>query len=156
MTTATHDNHGHRITDATQARDFVLAGNAVFTLVSDATGARFTYRVRASRDGAVHFVAFLGGSDNCTDYRYIGFVRNGAFVYGGIKAKAGQGAPCVRAIGWALRHLLAETPDLPDVLEVWHEGRCGRCGRRLTVPESIATGLGPECAGRVGRGSAAA
>jgi hypothetical protein len=44
------------------------------------------------------------------------------------------------AFGWAWRH-----PD-SDKLEVWHEGRCGRCGRRLTVPESIESGLGPECA----------
>ena len=27
----------------------------------------------------------------------------------------------------------------------WHEGRCGRCGRKLTVPESIEAGYGPEC-----------
>lgn len=35
--------------------------------------------------------------------------------------------------------------DLPVQVEVWHEGRCGHCGRRLTVPESIADGLGPRC-----------
>jgi len=28
---------------------------------------------------------------------------------------------------------------------VFHEGACGRCGRTLTVPESIASGFGPEC-----------
>jgi hypothetical protein len=28
------------------------------------------------------------------------------------------------------------------------EARCRRCGRALTHPESIATGLGPVCAGR--------
>lgn len=27
--------------------------------------------------------------------------------------------------------------------------RCGRCGRELTDPESIARGIGPECAGRL-------
>lgn len=32
--------------------------------------------------------------------------------------------------------------------KVHHEGRCGKCGRRLTVPESIETGLGPECSGK--------
>lgn len=37
--------------------------------------------------------------------------------------------------------------DLPEC-EVWHEGRCGRCGRKLTVPESIETGIGPDCAKR--------
>jgi hypothetical protein len=30
--------------------------------------------------------------------------------------------------------------------KVHHEGRCGRCGRTLTVPESIESGIGPECA----------
>lgn len=28
-------------------------------------------------------------------------------------------------------------------------GRCGRCGRRLTDPESIRRGIGPECAALV-------
>tara|TARA_R110002096_G_scaffold84290_4_gene194649 strand:+ start:14 stop:667 length:654 start_codon:yes stop_codon:yes gene_type:complete len=31
-------------------------------------------------------------------------------------------------------------------MEIWHEGKCSRCGRKLTVPSSIATGLGPVCA----------
>ena len=30
--------------------------------------------------------------------------------------------------------------------EMLHEGRCGRCARRLTVPASVASGIGPECA----------
>jgi hypothetical protein len=34
-------------------------------------------------------------------------------------------------------------------LAVYHEGRCGACGRRLTTPESISSGLGPVCAGRI-------
>jgi hypothetical protein len=28
---------------------------------------------------------------------------------------------------------------------VWHEGSCARCGKKLTVPESIESGFGPEC-----------
>jgi hypothetical protein len=39
--------------------------------------------------------------------------------------------------------------ELPKGLKVHHEGRCCRCGRKLTVPESIETGLGPECASRL-------
>jgi len=30
-----------------------------------------------------------------------------------------------------------------------HEGKCGRCGRKLTVPLSIETGIGPECASKM-------
>jgi hypothetical protein len=39
---------------------------------------------------------------------------------------------------------------MPDGVVIWHEGRCGRCGRRLTVPESIESGYGPECIGKIG------
>jgi hypothetical protein len=28
-------------------------------------------------------------------------------------------------------------------------GRCRRCGRTLTDPDSLAKGIGPDCAGRV-------
>jgi hypothetical protein len=54
----------------------------------------------------------------------------------------------VRGFGWLWRRL-TQGQDLPDKVEVWHEGRCGKCSRRLTVPESIATGLGPVCASRL-------
>lgn len=30
--------------------------------------------------------------------------------------------------------------------------RCSKCGRVLTNPDSIARGMGPECAGTTGRG----
>jgi hypothetical protein len=33
--------------------------------------------------------------------------------------------------------------------DVHHEGKCGRCGRKLTVPESVKSGFGPECAGKI-------
>jgi hypothetical protein len=41
--------------------------------------------------------------------------------------------------------LWAHIDDLPESLEIWHEGSCLRCGRKLTVPESIESGYGPEC-----------
>lgn len=51
-------------------------------------------------------------------------------------------------------HWIAARLRTPDVLmeksDWWHEGVCGRCGRRLTVPESIETGFGPECRKAVG------
>lgn len=50
-----------------------------------------------------------------------------------------------RVFYWLWTGHMAQDKELPEQIEVWHEGRCGRCGRRLTVPESIANGLGPEC-----------
>lgn len=122
---------------------FILGGKAVFTVANPETGNRYTYRVRASKDGRVHFVSLLTGSDNESDYSYIGFIRDGAFFHGGAKSRAGRNAPGVVAFGWVWRKRANPAPA-----EVWHEGRCCRCGRKLTVPESIATGMGPECSGR--------
>ena len=50
-----------------------------------------------------------------------------------------------RAFEWLWRMLKSAKP-LPPTFEFWHEGRCGKCGKKLTTPESIERGLGPECA----------
>lgn len=135
-----------QIADPRQALRFILAGNATVTLVSKTTGNRFTYKVRASEDGAVHFVSLLNGPDNESQYAYFGYVRRGVFFHGGRKAKVAETAPSARGFKWAFEQFSAG--QMPASLEVWHEGRCGRCGRKLTVPSSIASGFGPECEGR--------
>lgn len=138
--------------DAPSAVAFMLAGNATVTLRSTSTGARYTYRVRAAQDGAVSFVALLGGQDNESDYRYLGYIRHGVsgamYFHGGRKAKVGFDAPSAKAFAWSYGRLAKG--EMPQGLEVWHEGCCGRCGRKLTVPESIASGFGPECSRRLG------
>lgn len=134
------------------ARRFVLAGKAVVTLANTATGGRFTFKVTRSKDGdkrePTYFVKVLAGPDNSSDYRYVGFVRHEQFIHGGAKSFADKSAPSVVAFEWFTRRVLFGTSPVSDKLAVYHEGRCGRCGRRLTVPESIESGLGPECAGK--------
>ena len=132
------------INTAEKSLRFILAGNARITFRSARSGTRFSYRVKASDDGKVHFVAVLAGYDNDSDYRYIGIIKNGRFIHGRDKAFANANAPSVLAFGWAFKNLSHE--KLPETLEVFHQGRCGRCGRTLTVPESIESGLGPVCA----------
>ncbi len=134
---------------------FALAGNATLTLRSVVSGTRFTYKVRlaAGQDESTPperrtwFVKLLCGSDNTSDYRYIGFIRGGRFIHGAGKSFASADAPSVIAFGWFVRTVLFGQ-KVTEKLEVWHEGCCGRCGRKLTVPESIETGMGPDCAGR--------
>lgn len=135
-----------QLTTAQEALAFMHGGNATVTLRSKATGTRFTYRIRASEDGAVHFVSVLSGPDNESQYAYIGYVKRGIFFHGGAKARAKADAPACKAFAWSWKSLVQDR--LPDSLEVWHEGRCGRCNRKLTVPSSIRSGFGPECAGR--------
>lgn len=130
-------------------RAYALAGRATITIRSTRTGERFTYRVSRANDepyakinrGPVWFVGLLGGPDNVADYRYIGVVDERGFRLTA-KSRVGPSAPSVVAFSWLARNWES------GLVEVWHEGSCGRCGRRLTVPESIESGIGPTCAGR--------
>lgn len=126
---------------------FILAGYAIFTLVSRKTGTRFTYRVSVAKDRPdLFFVSVLTGPQNTTDYQYVGVItRDGGFRHTA-KSKIGTDAPSVKAIQWTIEKLMDGVE--PDQLEIYHLGKCGKCGRPLTVPESIITGLGPTCAGR--------
>jgi hypothetical protein len=133
-------------TTASDARAFMAAGKATVTLQSKATGVRFTYKIGVSEDGQIHFVSLLRGADNETAFSYFGYIRRGVFFHGAAKAKVAHDAPSVKAFSWAWRALQLDV--LPAALEIWHEGRCGRCNRKLTVPTSIANGIGPECATR--------
>ena len=140
-----------RLMTAESALAFIRAGKATVTLVSARTGTRFTYRVSAAPDGAdTFFVALLNGPDNTGDYKYLGRIARGIFWAGRKVPRPGDigpDSPSSKAFTWAWKHLIRG--ELPDSLEIWHEGRCGRCARKLTVPASIASGFGPECIGRM-------
>lgn len=143
-----NDRHPHRITDIAAIKRFVLGGNARFTLVSGKTGTRFTYRVRASECGRFRWVNLLTGPDNDSSYEFLGTIfEDGSYRHGKRSRVAGE-APSAVAFQWFFD--VVASGMVPSTLEFWHEGRCGRCGRVLTVPESIATGFGPECAGILG------
>jgi hypothetical protein len=128
---------------------FILGGNARFTIRSKKTGTRFSYRVRKSEDGSIFFVSVLTGSDNDSDFSYIGTLTPRGPYRHGKKSKITSTAPSAAAFAWFWGSLYAGRPSLSDQVEVFHEGRCGRCARALTVPESIESGFGPECINHV-------
>lgn len=133
---------------STDVRRFILAGHALFTIRNAQTGGRFTYRVKASEPNDKHpqqawFVSVLNGSDNLRDYAYLGMISESGSYFRTAKSRFTDDATCHKAFAW----FWARIDTLPEWIEVWHHGMCGRCGRLLTVPESIARGLGPECAG---------
>jgi len=142
------------LSTAQRALQFITGGNATFTLRSKATGARYTYKVRRAKDnpayannGVVYFVSLLSGPDNTGDYVYIGMIKHNVFQLTRKSHMNNDSIP-VKALAWSLRRLVGGI--LPAELEIWHAGKCGRCGRTLTVPESVASGFGPECAGKLG------
>jgi hypothetical protein len=126
---------------------FALAGNATFTVTSKKTGTRFTFKVRQPNDNTPHFVSLMNGPDNENSYCFLGSIFNNSEYHHGKKSHVGQDAPSAQAFKWVWAH--RNDPTLTEKVEVHHEGKCCRCGRKLTVPESIESGIGPECAGKV-------
>lgn len=139
----------NHLLDAEKAKRFILAGNARVTLVSLKTDARYTYRVQQAGDKPdMWFVYLLTGSDNESDFTYIGIISGFSFRTTNKSKLPADSAP-VAGFSYAMKALLLQTvPQIPSSLQIWHEGRCGRCNRALTVPESILSGFGPECAKR--------
>lgn len=142
-------------------RDFITAGKAILTVevpphlkrTQPDVAPHYTYKIARAKDGdSPLFVSLLTGPDNLSDFTYLGILDE---LTGGVRLTRASKLP---AEAWPVRLLShvckAIFQDRGSEIEragfaVHHEGRCGRCGRRLTVPESITTGLGPECAGRI-------
>lgn len=136
-------------------RNFVLGGKAIFTLLNTHTGRRLTYKVYKPRPTQKNepdrlLVLVLTGPNNETDYQFLGIIFDSTRYFRGRSSRISESAQSAKVFAWFWRTLA--NGGMPDYVEFWHEGRCGRCGRRLTVPESLATGVGPACAGTSRRG----
>lgn len=131
---------------------YLLAGNAVFTLLNTKTNVRFTFKVKQLKEDdepkPLWFVSLLSGPCNTSDYSYLGCIWEGKRYSHGKKSRIGRNTPSAKAFAWFFGHLVRGS-TFPDVLEVYHNGYCGRCNRELTVPESVELGLGPVCAEKV-------
>lgn len=140
-----------RLTTWQAVRAFVFAGNATFTLVSVATGTRFTYKVREAErkenNARLWFVSLLRGPNNEEDFAYMGVIDAKGFR-STKKSRISPDAASHKAFAWFYVRM-EQGGAMATTLEVWHEGKCGRCGRKLTVPESVERGIGPECAERM-------
>jgi hypothetical protein len=154
MSTATTE-HRAQFTTAEAAHKALFAGNATLTVVSKKTGERFTIKIHQpdpDENGrpAPFIVGLLSGPDNTADYRYMGLLKNDG-VRLTAKSRISTKAPSVQGLTWLVRHV-ANGSFPGDKIELWHEGRCCRCGRPLTVPSSIAAGIGPDCAEKMAAG----
>lgn len=147
--------HPRQLVSQSEALKFILSGRATVTFKGKKD--RYTFRISAppkkdangqeiqnslDQNSDFRFVHLMNGPDNESSYTYLGYIRRGVYFHGA-KSKIGRDAPSEKAF-WYVYSNLARG-KMPDGLEIWHEGRCGRCGHKLTVPESIASGYGPEC-----------
>ena len=91
----------------------------------------------------------MTGTDNNTNYQPLGTIDGDDRVF---KIAGGQFTrqdPPYLAFSYMWRH--AKLVKAAPSLRVWHHGACGCCARTLSVPESVKTGLGPICSGRINK-----
>lgn len=136
---------------------FLTAGEAVFTVETPADIAakhypHVTYKIEkveaTERWPEAYFVKVLAGPDNENDFIYVGKLNT---FTGQCERTAKSSLPATsfrfRLLNRVLCRLWGDDGAAIESAgyKVRHEGKCGRCGRRLTVPASIESGIGPEC-----------
>ena len=153
-----------QLTDWGAIEGFIFAGVATFTLRSLKTGLHYPDKVmvkkvdvkeRARREAAgeavedsfiTYFVSLLRGPDNTADYAYLGVLRRPGRFFTTPRSRVKHHPSSHQALVWFLAAMRERRSGvLGALVEFWHTGRCGCCGRLLTVPESVARGVGPEC-----------
>jgi hypothetical protein len=134
------------------AKKVMFAGKATLTFLSVITQTRFTFKIIRFRDKKENpmpenkrplAVKVLTGSNNESDYSKIGYIFNNSLFMHDKKSNISGNAKSVNAFSYVFQNIIRELENTN--LEIYHSGQCCRCGRLLTDPESIKSGLGPEC-----------
>ncbi len=133
-----------------QFRNFIFAGRSIFTLENNETGNYLTFRVKQMKrhgqpiDGQFT-VECKSLGDKDYGYKLLGFVNIEARRF---KRRYWDNSHLgVVTWMWLLKNI--ERLEAFSKLAIYHEGHCCKCGLPLTVPESIDSGIGPECQKRV-------
>lgn len=140
--------------DYSQIKPFILGGKAIFTIKNEVSGGHMTFKVslpKGADESAPYFASVLNGSDNYTNYAYMGILstKGGKLSLVPTKgSKVGQQSKAWKSFVWLCNNI--NNRSIPETVHVYHEGKCGKCGKKLTVPESIESGFGPECSKMLG------
>ena len=134
------------------SKEFVLAGDALFTIECPEPGKHWTFRVEhvkaTERWPESYFVKLLTGPDNTSDYTYFGKLDPHTFQVSTTAKSAGfKDSFALKLLNRILTRIYAGDHAAYEAhgYRTHHEGKCGRCGAVLTVPKSIESGFGPEC-----------
>jgi len=124
--------------------------SVTFTIKNTERNTHVTFRVRRPKGFKTLLLDAMVGSDNEDGFEYVGSMNRGLWIKG--KAGVSNKAATIRsAIMWSMSRV--KSNSLPSGVVFHHSGDCACCGRTLTNPDSLATGIGPVCSGRLGNGS---
>lgn len=146
--------------------------NGTYTITNKASGEWRTFRIRTQAQDAKfapgkRVVALLRGPDNESDFQGFAFVgkldgRDRVWVWkrytndatGAFPHFAAMLETAAEALGEAMALEVEEAgTDFTYHDRLYHvqaAKRCINCNRKLTTPESLRRGYGPECAERLG------
>ena len=127
------------------------AKGTTMTIVNDATENRVAVRFRRPKGfNKTILVDVMTGSDNETSFKFVGSVPlMGDLTYTQSQwVKAPQAKADIARVALNRAFAAVKKGDLLTY-RVLHEAVCARCGRKLTVPESIDSFMGPECRGHL-------
>lgn len=127
----------------------IATHNGTLTVRSEITGDHRTFRIHTQPDDAKfapgeRIVSLLSGSDNESDYIAFAFLRvsrNGKAYVNVWRSKSGEQTEKLARLLEGLEHHVEA-----GRVTVHFATLCRRCNRKLTTPESIASGIGPICA----------
>ena len=126
-----------------QLRDFVFAGNSLFTVANEESGNHVTFKVKKHKEKELWFVT----TRDVHSFEFIGTCfENKKYVHSK-KSTLEFTDTKVKVFYWFLTKFFHNQEKYPMV-KVYHHGRCGACNKKLTTPESIKSGIGPVCEGR--------
>jgi len=137
--------------------------NGIWTIRNRQTGEHRTFRVKTQPQDAQfaagkRILSLLTGADNSNSYKRFAFVSdNGDRVMVWRKFRGTDKRSAYDMYALMLSSLACPETEDTDATRQWKakyelmgEKRCIKCNRRLTHPESLITGIGPDCAGRGG------
>ena len=136
---------GNRIvkTDKVLKQTMVKEGPATLTIENSESGNWFTYKLfKPDENKDFYFVRVLNGPDNTKNYMYIGSISNGQFRHTE-KSRVQTSSLSFRVFASVFQGM--QQGNLPTKIKLYRNNYCGKCGRKLTVPQSITNGIGPEC-----------
>jgi len=118
--------------------------NGCFTVSNLLKSTHRTVKIHTAKKGNLEgkrIISLLTGSDNNNSYSGFGFVENG-------EIKVWRRHSGSRTMTWLANFIASEFSDQKKDhpgIELLVEKRCMKCNRKLTTPESIKAGIGPEC-----------
>jgi len=130
----------------------LFAGKTTLT-ISNNRKEHYTFRVdKVGETNPRYIVKLLTGPDNSRDYTYLGMMFN-EDVKPVVITKASKfnkdSIPYKTFV--FIQKVLSGHKELPEGYSILPSGTCFRCNRKLTTPESISLGYGPECAKLMGK-----